>query len=433
MNHPHPSDPRDAMQNGNYLLAFEMYQERFKELYETFSPADLLTGAYCASRCGKYAKGHSWVDKVLANHPENEKAKETKAWLIFREVYTERQSCPLEKQIEALNQLIELNAGDSAQILPAKAAIATCAQLLALKSPPYLTMVKWIRAINPEGLRVFPVEHKLPDGTIQSHPSDLERYMTLVCNIYFKGEYFEECYKACNELLSRFPAPHYGNAIWIKRKMAYCLAATGQYEAAANIYKSISEGQPVWFILFEYARVLVQLDKKSLAGSILAKAMLTPGPIAVKVHLVGYYARFLSESGLTEMAARHTQLHKAIYNEKNWIKPTEYENSLNDSQTDDTENTMAKDLIKLLKPWWKNQMGQMPAMLNGKIIKMNPGNLSGFIKPENGSSLYFSIADWMSDNQPPQVHQSVKFAIARKMNKKTQRENDVAILVSPIN
>ncbi len=78
MNHPHPSDPRDAMQNGNYLLAFEMYQERFKELYETFSPADLLAGAYCASRCGKYANGHSWLIKSWPITPKMKRQKKPK-------------------------------------------------------------------------------------------------------------------------------------------------------------------------------------------------------------------------------------------------------------------------------------------------------------------------------------------------------------------
>jgi tetratricopeptide (TPR) repeat protein len=433
MNNPEMKTPRDAMRNGNYTLAFEMYQTRIQENPTTISSSDLIEGAYCASRCEKYMEGNLWIDKVLALDPNHAKARETKAWLIFREIFLQKQNRPLEKQIDGLYRLIDFNAGESAQNLPAKAALTICTQLLTLKSPPYLTMVKWIRAINTVGLNNIPGTKKLPDGSQQSYPSDLERYLTLVCNIYFKGEYFEDCILACNELLRQYPEPHYGNEIWIKRKLAYCLAATGQYQDAAKIYNTLSEKQPVWFIRFEYARVLIQSDEHALARKMLAKAMLTPGPVAVKVHLVGFYARFLHDNGPQEMAEKHTQLHKAIYNEKNWIKPTEYEIVTNDSQSEEESDPLTKDLIKSLKPWWKIQAEETPAMLSGKIIKMNPGNLSGFIQSEDGRSLYFSLADWMPNKQAPQVRLAVKFAITRRLNKKTQLENDVAILVTPIN
>ena len=160
--------------------------------------------------------------------------------------------------------------------------------------------------------------------------------------------------------------------------------------------------------------------------------MLASGPVAVKVHLIGFYARYLHEQGQLELSAKHLQLHKAIYNEKNWIKPTEFENSPIADSTEEDSNLQARELLKELKPWWKKQSGQSTAMASGRIIKMNPGNLSGFIKSEDGRSLYFSLADWMCNAQAPAVNQKVKFALTRRFNKKTGKENDVAILVNPI-
>jgi tetratricopeptide (TPR) repeat protein len=246
------------------------------------------------------------------------------------------------------------------------------------------------------------------------------------------GEYYEECITACNQALATGIHFHHENAIWIERRKAHCQAALQQFDAAAVAYKTLIAKKPVWFIYFEYARVLAHLNQPNEALQNLALAMLAPGPTAMKVHVVGTLTQLLRQLGKHAEADAHQELHKTIYNEKNWRKPLQYQTDSLDQENEAPENETIKQLVAKLRGFWKSVSRPTPVLLKGTVIKMNPGNLSGFIKTTQGLSYYFATGDWMDNHSTPSVGQQVSFALTKRFNKKKQESNDVAILINPL-
>jgi hypothetical protein len=416
-----------------YEDALVYYKKAFEVGLEKHNLKSLLDAAFCASQCKQYTTGRLWAETALDYEPENSRGKEILAWLLFRMAFASDQTPSPELIIKNTESLLMLDAGLTAGNLSTLAVMRSTERMLKRQNIPFITIIRWLNAAKPQLLSDKPFVKAMPDARNIELASDREKFYTLKCTVLFSGEYFSECIVACDEALNAIQAFHYDNRIWITRKKAFSMAALGMYNEAAVLYEEILGLKKAWFLNYEYARILAKIDKADDALKQLCIAMLSPGPLQMKVHVVGYLTNLLKTYENADLAKMHLALHKAIYTDQKWHKPIDYEQEADKNTIESEDPPSVRELIAELKKWWVSVAKPPAQMHSGKVTKINPGNMSGFITENNGMSYYFAVTDWTAKQSTPRFGMKVKFALAKRFNKKKGIDNDVAILVTLIN
>lgn len=425
------NEAKEELHNKAYDKAFTLFKTQFADATLAKDSNSLLDAAFCASQCQQYNQGILWAKQVIEAQPDNPRANEILAWLYFRKTFASDKQSSREEMLETVEALLRLNALGSASPLATKAIMLACEHFMKMEQPPFLTLVRWLKHARPILLDSKAFVKTLPDGNTLELASPREKFHSLNTTVLFTGEYYEACIDACEAALAENLVFHHENHIWITRRKAYSLAVLKRFEEANPIYDELIKAKPVWFMFFEKARIEQQLQHDEDAIKLLAQAMLAPGPTFMKVHVIGTLIALLNKLGNNELSAKHTELHKAIYHEKKWHQPPTY---LTIQQTQDetvAEPESVKELANQLRPFWKQNLKPATKPLPGIIMRMNAGNLSGFIKTADGKSYYFALTDWMGKPKLPQPGMEVTFVLTQRFDKKKQAMNEVAIFVNP--
>jgi len=225
--------------------------------------------------------------------------------------------------------------------------------------------------------------------------SDREKYYVLYSKLLFSLEEYNECIGICNEALETIPKFHFGNNLWLTRRLALCYTNIGNLEIAISNFKEILRKKSDWFIENELSMLLYQKGDVKKAQELGCKAALNGGFSEYKVNMFVQLGKILRNPENSALVCKHFALSIAIRNENQWKIPKDMESLLDSSRCEIAEKS-SRVLYNELKKEWE---GLLPDRRNEQELKEGYGivtailhdgsNGDGFITDEDSGSIYF--------------------------------------------
>ncbi|MGC8866162.1 MAG: hypothetical protein ACP5O2_10640 [Bacteroidales bacterium] len=416
----------EALREKQYAQALELYRKALLEkplqTAENYSRA-----SFAANRCNEHNTSFKWAQKAYEIDPENPLVLQALAWAFYFYLNFLKDRASSDFIISWLTRLASKTIPETAKPF-ALAVIQAVPRLLDKEMPPFLSITRWLNQINPEILSNEPIIIQANEQNRMELASQRETLWALRTQVLYEAGWYTECIDMCNQALNQPIHWHYNNDIWINRRKALSCEALGQHKEAITIYEKLLSHREEWFIHYEYARLLKTQGDINKSQEHAARALLAEGQLSSKIHLIKFTAQTLQESGRSREAELHYLLWIGIYQEKGWRIPetSDLKNEWINAQHD------VKKLLSEARKLWREWQYLSQPRLKGVIIRMNEGNLSGFILAENGKNLYFSRNDWQNPTVEPRKGLKVEFIVVQRTHPKTQKVVDNAIQVRPI-
>ena len=232
--------------------------------------------------------------------------------------------------------------------------------------------------------------------------SDREEWYSWASKATLQTENWDKCIEVCTKALQDLKKWHYSNDIWFKRRIAAALHKKGDRKAALEITDEILLTKQDWFIMADRAWYTIN-PKESLTWY--ARASLTLGDTPLKISMWEKMVQLLIELNLLEEALMHAHLVSSIRYEAGW--PLKFLENLNETSYLDIEKLYpVADAVKKLEPLWKNWLPDHWKQQYGKIQKILPNNLAGFIEQEGRKEKIYFKAKQFKD-RPEKMREGV--------------------------
>ena len=300
---------------------------------------------------------------------------------------------------------------------------------LALENASEL-IIRYLDAVNPSTLGREEFEYKDQQGNRRVKAPDREIWYAARAKALLKLQRYGECMACCDEALRELRGFHYSNDSWLRYRKAKCLLALGKPDDAKRcISEAQARGAHHWCL----SQVLFEIERNGgehqAALALGAECALADPSHEMRVSFYEDFADYLEQSGLTHEAALHRRLVILIRQENNWGLKQKH---LGWTNLDDVSAMDKAEILKTLKPLWKEWRSAAKSYLTGVVIRVLPEGGSGFIQDEQGGQYYFNAKDYTHGKQKPIVDQRVRFTLVDKLDRKKNEVKMNAVDISII-
>lgn len=213
----------------------------------------------------------------------------------------------------------------------------------------------------------------------------------------------DEILQLISEAISKFPKQ---KKILLRLK-ALAFYRLGKLPEAKECYKDLcSVRNPDWWLVQEYAKVLIDEGNKQQALKLMCQAALSKGNLDLKVTLFHEMGLLLKEMGTNDAARAHLTLSALVRYEQGWSTPDIIADSLRELKTaigDDKAPKTIKEALALCRKEWEKSAGssyeqQQPKRkprrgLHGKVSSGSPDHKFCFIVDEKRESFFCFKSD----------------------------------------
>lgn len=240
----------------------------------------------------------------------------------------------------------------------------------------------------------------------ENYPTVAETYTTEMA----KMNYFQKDYKNCidwaTKAIDEFKPLKYDNIVWLSRLRAHCWLTIGEQNKALEQMFWVVEKKKAWFLDFEIAKMLWEIEKKEICKYFLLKCFADAQMPLFKIHVY----EFVVEK-------------KILYN--NCFNPKDIEELWKELQTNKKNTPKAIELQNILQ---KNAKQQLDKTQNGKITKIMDTGVC-FVELEEKTALKEIIFCRTNKIKELKQGQTVKLKIGWNWNKKKCEPSKIGIIV----
>jgi len=306
----------DLRKSGNYIESLTLYKELYEENPNQFTCAGYL---HCLRKLKYFQEAIPLSDSLIGKFPEFNWVNNEIIWTYIEGLlYNIPDEESLSVVLSIADKILNLNPSQIASNLTIMRVCKT-----AKKERKWKLLHEWIQKVDPQLL-----DHKpklLPNGRegwSQEGLWYLYRIIALVENgmssdAFLFLEYAIEHFSKQKKFFLRLRARAYSDE--------------GRNEEAADDYKTLCDvPRPDWWLLKEYADILLDLDRKEDALTLMLQAAQSkqdPGLMVVLFEAIGDLFYGFNNK---EYAALHFQLTKLIREEKKWRIPDSLDAKLNE-------------------------------------------------------------------------------------------------------
>lgn len=279
--------------------------------------------------------------------------------------------------------------------------------------------------LDPKKLPQEERTYQQDDGKVRRLASEQEKWYAYKSKILLKLKQYDACISCCDQALAVIRRFHSNNDAWISlRKIESLIELQRAADAKAALEHLLLRPARHWTMyMFGYEIAVMEHDKDAALKYIGAAALLDPNH-GMRVQFYEETASFLNEAGYDRMAMLQYHLIDLLRKENGWkIRPHHFPGTI-------PEDIAAMDkqaTLRELRDFWRAQRDKDKIFLEGKVQKILPSGRSGFIHTADGKSYFFSFADVQAGRKHLTEGASVRFTLAKRMDRKKNRLSDNAV------
>lgn len=312
------------------------------------------------------------------------------AWL-FCDAYKKNAIDKLlfEKYFRLIDKTISILSTVNAEKILTKLLFETTEYFYSENSNKSTQFIKLFDYIDPENLSEVSTKYK---GKIKGNEKEIElasereNYYMLKSKLYYSSGEYENCIQICEKALNTINGFHYGNDVWLGRRIALCLKCKDNINEAVKRLEVLLNKKKEWFLMKEIAELYEILKQRDNSLKFAIDALLKNGYSSYKVKLIDFLIDITQyDDKFNTLNQNLIILQYLIRSENKWkitIKPTisTTENSL---EVYEKIVKICKNIFLLDEPEIIKTTGTITRILHeGK-------SGDGFITDKNGRSIYF--------------------------------------------
>lgn len=397
---------------GKYEEAIKIYDTLWNVNEDKFTAAGLI---HCYRKQRQFDKAFELIEKTKEKFQDFNWYKNEYSWTLISGQLNRLPDDPnTHDVVEIATKILAIDPDQMAH----NKAIFKVAKA-AKKNRNWEILDEWLNKVDPEQLKI---EEEGKDWS----ESEIWHYYRAV--FLLETEKFEDAISFINQVKDRFKS----KAKFFDRLIAKAFRATDDLEGSEQIYEKLTKkGRGDWWILHEYAKLVLESGKKNEALKLMFRAGIAPGPMKNKVSLINDIADLLIVKNKSHEALIHYQLVLCIREEEGWsvsLKLSESIEKIRDKNPKFKLPEKIKDLFKHCKVIWKEALGIREddpkwiktKNLKGKVSLGDPDKPFCFIQTKDHKSFFCSksdLPDGIKNNQL--VSFDLKPSFDKKKGKKT--------------
>ncbi len=282
--------------------------------------------------------------------------------------------------------------------------------------------------LDPKKLPQEERTYQQDDGKMRRLASEQEKWYAYKSKILLKLKQYDACISCCDQALAVINRFHTNNGAWIAlRKIEALIELDRTADAKAALEHLLQRPARHWKMDMLGYRIAVMEHDEDAALKYIGEAALLDPNHGMRVQFYEETASFLNEAGHERMAMLQYHLVDLLREENGWkIKPHYVAGKI-------PEDIAAMDkpaTLRELREFWRAQRDKDKVFLEGQVKKILPSGRSGFIEAAEGKSYYFSFADVQSGRKHLAEGLSVRFTLAKRMDRKKNRLSDNAVEIT---
>ncbi len=373
-------------QAGNWSAAAEIYQTLYASDIGKSNPRVIFSLLYCLKKLENYALAVEIGLPACALEGIWDSIPQTTAWCIYYQYFRSCASLPPDQAVpwlEKIRQIHPLRSG----LHPLPLSVFSYLSQATGLNPTLVIQI--CHLLDPALLDSTPQPGSKPGSF---YPSALEKYVNHLSKALFANEQFQDCINLCQQTLDNCAALSTNQEIWLKRRIALCLAKLGNYPEALAIYRQLVLRKPEWFILYETALAAYRIQDYVLALQMAVKAATAVGEVDVKIHLWELLKSLMAQNRKPEQAVSLLKLCAAIRYQRHWHLGQDLMAELSSYNIVPDSLPPFKAIYSQCRPWIQDLLFDPAQALTGWIDKVFPHGKAGFIKA-GPNSYYFQAAN----------------------------------------
>lgn len=282
--------------------------------------------------------------------------------------------------------------------------------------------------LDPKKLPQEERTYQQDDGKMRRLASEQEKWYAYKSKSLLKLKQYDACISCCDQAMAVIRHFHSNNDVWIPlRKIESLIELKRTADAKAALEHLLRGSARHWKIdMLGYRIAVMENDKDAALKHIGAAALMDPNH-GMRVQFYEETASFLNEAGYERMAMLQYHLIDLLREENGWkIRQHHFSGTI-------PEDIAAMDkqaTLRELRDFWRTQRDKDKVFLEGQVKKILPSGRSGFIDATDGKSYFFSFADVQSGRKHLTEGSSVRFTLAKRMDRKKNRLSDNAVEIT---
>ncbi|MHA1756322.1 MAG: tetratricopeptide repeat protein [Promethearchaeota archaeon] len=415
----------ELRKNGKYLEALTIYETVWEIDKNAFVGAGYL---HCLRKLKHLKKALDLAIELENLHKDHYWASKEIIWIFIAEL---NQCKNLDQAKEILNHLIEFNLEDLASNIINRKMVQ-----LAIEAKDWSEAIIWLDKIKPESLK------DLSFGKSEWTEKILWYYNKIKC--LFELKKYEKCISYCDDEKIGF-IKNERIKLFILRYKAKSLSKIERFDESIQIYEDLCKIKPDWWLLHEFAIVLLKMGRKEEALNKMYHAASSFRQLDKMVKLLNDIGELCLELGKEEEALNHLKLSKLVREDKGWNIELKLESNIKNLEKKvfgSVTTTNIRETLSRCKKFWKEAgfSEDLSEIKKGKSKKIFKKNLRGkVILNEDNKPFCFintgkdSIFCYKSD-LPKNIKKNdiVVFDIIPSFDKKKKRESTRAVNIEKV-
>ena len=397
---------------GKYEEAIKIYKELWELDENKFTAAGLL---HCYRKQKKFEEAFELIKETKERFQDFNWYKNEYSWTLISGCLNQLPDDPnTHDVVDIATKILDINPDELAY----NKAVFKVAKA-AKKNEDWEILSEWLNKIDPEKLKI---KEKGKDWS----ESEIWHYYKAV--YLLKTEKFEDAISFINQIKDQFK----DKAKFFDRLIAKACIETDDLEVSEEIYERLTKNRKAdWWLLHEYAKVMLESGKQREALKLMFNAANSPGPLKNKVSLINDLANLLVQQNKSGEALLHFQLVRSLRDEEGWSISPELSENIKRTREANPELEIprkTKDLIKHCKEIWRQALGIKESNqkrlktknIKGKVNLGDPSKPFCFIQTGNRESFFCSKSDLPEGTQN---HQMVTFDLKPSFDKKKNKKS----------
>jgi tetratricopeptide (TPR) repeat protein len=297
----------DLRKSGNYIEALTLYRELYQENPNQFASAGYL---HCLRKLKYFQEAIPLADSLVGKFPEFDWVNNEIIWTYIEGLlYNIPEEESLSVVISVAKRILNLQPNQLASNLTIMRVCKT-----AKNEKKWKMLHEWIQKVDPASLDQTP--KLLPNGREGWSQQGLW-YLYRITALVENGM-SDEAFPFLEYAIEHFPK----QKKFFLRLRAQAYSDEGKKEEAADDYKKLCDvPRPDWWMLKEYADILIDLGHKEDALALMLQAAQSKQDPGLMVGLFEAIGDLFYGLGNKEYAALHYQLTKLIREKREWKIP----------------------------------------------------------------------------------------------------------------
>jgi len=379
----------------NFKSALKLYRELWSIDRDPFVGAGLL---HCLRKLKLFDEAIPFADTLIEQFSDIDWIRIEFTWTYIMGLLQKFDANdPLEKVLQTAMKIMAFNPDGLARN---KVVLKT--MKLAKAANEWDLVNEWAEKVNPEELSMRPI----PIKSGKEAWSNQAIWYNLRLQGLLNTNRFNEVIELVNSIEDKFPKQ---NKFFLRLK-AKALIELNKLNEAEKIFRDLcSIYRPDWWLLYDYAKVLKQLDRKEEALKLMYQAAAGNPNLGTLVTLFLDIGDLCRELGLNEEARAHYILCQLIRSKKQWSISsllTDNISELNEILENNNFPKTIKEVLDICKQYWgklsnkkkipvkrfKNER-KPKQNLQGILSLKSDGRPYCFINTEEGESYFCSKVD----------------------------------------